>query len=126
MRSVLADIATFLEITAQPVRVSVRICQRDIAIRPDEIERRAEAGASASLRMRPAPPHQPSGTLAGKDAHAKLGMRPGAVLRVGHGPRHRRGHRGTSLVAVLAFGDLTDEAVPRRLRRSASHVDLRA
>src|SRR5262245_23137334 len=30
---------------AQPVRVSVRICQSDIAVRPDEIERRVEAGA---------------------------------------------------------------------------------
>src|SRR5262249_61807509 len=53
-------------------------------------------------------------------------VRLGAALCVGHGLRHRRGHRGTTLVVVLAFGDLTDEAVTRRLRRSASHVDLRA
>jgi hypothetical protein len=43
--SLLADIAALLKITAQSVRVSVRICQSDIAVGPDEIERRAEAAA---------------------------------------------------------------------------------
>jgi hypothetical protein len=39
---------------------------------------------------------------------------------------HRGSHRGTTLVVVLAFGDLTDEAVTRGLWRGASHVHLRA
>ena len=43
--NLLADIAALSKITAQPVRVAVRICQSDIAVRPDEIERRAEADA---------------------------------------------------------------------------------
>jgi hypothetical protein len=64
----------------------------------------------------PSPSAPPAvGDLAGEDAHAKLGMPPGAALRLGHGLCHRRGHRGTTLVVIQAFGDLTDEAVTRRL-----------
>ncbi len=44
-------------------------------------------------------------------------MRPGATLCLGHGLCHRRGHRGTTLVVILAFGDLTDEANPTWGRR---------
>ena len=38
MATPLADVAAFREILAQPLRVGVRIGQRDIAVRPDEIE----------------------------------------------------------------------------------------
>src|SRR5215831_2831250 len=64
--------------------------------------------------------------LAREDAHPELGMRPGAVLGVSHRLGHRHRHRGTALVVVQAFRDLTDEAVARCLWRGAGHVDLGA
>src|SRR4030095_15089518 len=81
---------------------------------------------SGTLRIIPAPPHVPSLTSSVKTHTAALGMEPGAVLRLDHGLGHRRGHRGTALVVVLALGDLADEAVVRRLRRGAGDVHLRA
>jgi hypothetical protein len=50
LATLLADGAAFIEIMAQPLRVSVRNCQSDVAVRPDQIERCAqEAGSPHSL-----------------------------------------------------------------------------
>ncbi len=62
--------------------------------------------------------------LVGEDRRAELGMRQGAVFRLDHGLDHRRGHRGTALVVVLALGNLAGEAVARLLRRGAGDVHL--
>jgi hypothetical protein len=74
---------------------------------------------SGSLTILPIPPRAVL-DLVREDPHAALGIRPGAVLRLHHGLGHRRGHRGTALVVVLALGNLADEAVVRRLRRGAA------
>src|SRR5215471_9325763 len=81
---------------------------------------------SGSLMILPAPPQPAVWDLAREDAHPELGMRPGAVLGVDHGLGQRRRHRGTALVVVQAFRDLTDEAVARGPWRGAGHVDLGA
>src|SRR5262245_60369584 len=49
-RQVAARRTTFIEITAQTLRVGARIRQSDVAVRPDEVERRAhQAGSPHSL-----------------------------------------------------------------------------
>jgi hypothetical protein len=80
---------------------------------------RTISAMSGSLTILPIPPRAVL-DLVREDPHAALGIRPGAVLRLHHGLGHRRGHRGTALVVVLALGNLADEAVVLRLRRGAA------
>jgi hypothetical protein len=50
MRS-LETIVCFSEITTQPLRVGLRVRQGDVAVRPDEIERRALETGSPHPRL---------------------------------------------------------------------------
>jgi hypothetical protein len=47
---VLSATAVFLEIKTQPLRIGVRICQGDVAVRPDEVERRIPKTGSPHFR----------------------------------------------------------------------------
>lgn len=127
--------AALTEIPPQPLGVGARICQGDVAIRPDEIERRAfEAGSPHSRLPREMMQRQPKcgagfGQAAsrftvnvdlpgqrrerGEVVFSRRGFDPGQTIAAANGPGHGCTQWAVAIVDADLRGGLKQEAAQR-------------